>query len=246
MKRIIGKFMRANPALTRPLWRHVFPLTHRPARHAGDDYADRASAFTTIYRENRWQSDESVSGTGSTERATRMLQTALPALLKKNYASTFLDAPCGDFNWMARLDLRGIDYIGGDIVPDLIDDLNKKFGRTDRTFEILDIVDDPLPAADIWLCRHVLFHLSQADIFKVLENFARSEIRYILIDNVDFITNGTDIRSGGFRLVNLRSAPFNLPKPIDRLPNSNPPDPPDYLNLWTREQVATALATAAH
>ena len=241
MKQLIRRMMVRYPDATRPVWRLLFPMIYRPAIYSGDEYQDRELAFGTIFRENRWQSAESISGTGSTIEATSMLTEALPALLARFDAKVFLDAPCGDFNWMQHVRMPGIQYIGGDIVPEIIEGLQQKYATGQRRFQTLDFVSDALPKADIWLCRHVFFHLSEADILKALGNFARSEIRYILVDNVDFIPTGPDIRSGGFRRVNLRSAPFNLPKPLARLANTNPPQAPEYLNLWSREQVADAI-----
>lgn len=241
MKHAIRRLMVRYPDVTRPIWRVLFPVIYRPALYRGEEYADRESAFGTIFRENRWQSGESVSGSGSTVEATSMLTTALPALLARYDANILLDAPCGDFNWMRHVRMPGVRYIGGDIVPEMIESLRQAYQTEDRRFETLDFVDDTLPQADVWLCRHVFFHLSESDIFKALSNFARSNIRYILIDNVDFISTGPDIRSGGFRRVNLRSAPFNLPRPLARLPNSLPPQAPEYLNLWSREQIVHAL-----
>jgi len=34
---------------------------------------------------------------------------------------TLLDAPCGDGNWINKVDLSGITYIGADIVPEIIE-----------------------------------------------------------------------------------------------------------------------------
>lgn len=245
MKQTVQRVMARYPDATRPIWRLLFPVIYKPAIYRGDEYQDRESAFSTIFRENRWQSAESISGSGSTIEATSMLTEALPALLARFDTKVFLDAPCGDFNWMQHVSMPGVRYIGGDIVPEIVEGLRQKYATDLRGFQTLDFVSDALPAADIWLCRHVFFHLSEADIFKALTNFALSQIRYILVDNVDFIPTGADIRSGGFRRVNLRLPPFNLPKPLARLANTNPPQAPEYLNLWSRQQVAAALGLSA-
>ena len=74
----------------------------------------------------------------------------------------FLDAPCGDFNWMQHVELpEETLYIGGDIVGRLIEDLQQAHGNPTRSFRKLDIVEGPLPKADLWLCRDVLFHLPE-------------------------------------------------------------------------------------
>ncbi len=41
-------------------------------------------------------------------------------------------------------------------------------------------MEGPLPKADLWLCRDVLFHLPNKDVITVLANFANSEIPYLL------------------------------------------------------------------
>lgn len=236
--------LRSAPSVFAPLWRRVYPLFRRDERWAGSEYAgDRSDTFTTIYRENRWGDAESVSGSGSTLANTRMVQSALDKAFRATAARSLLDAPCGDFNWMAGIRLPpGTAYIGGEIVSELVDKLQLDHGSASRRFVSLDIVSDPLPKADLWLCRHVLMHLAHADILKVLANFASSGVGYILVDNYDFVADNRDITTGGYRHVNLRRPPFNLSKPIATYPNSVPPEAPDYLSLWSREQVAAALA----
>lgn len=37
-------------------------------------------------------------------------------MLKKYSIKSILDIPCGDFSWMKKIELDGIEYIGADIV----------------------------------------------------------------------------------------------------------------------------------
>src|SRR3954471_18881233 len=76
--------------------------------------------FTTYYRENVWINDESVSGDGSTLEYTKNLRQELPLLFETLQINSILDAPCGDFNWFREVSRGPISYVGGDIVPDLI------------------------------------------------------------------------------------------------------------------------------
>ena len=76
---------------------------------------------------------------------------------------------------------EGMHYIGADIVPELIAVLAKKYSdRAGHEFRVIDIVHDALPSADLWLCRAVLIHLSNADGLAVLRNFVASDIPYLL------------------------------------------------------------------
>lgn len=242
-KTLAKRALQAAPRLFGPLWRRAYPLFRKNERWAGAEYTgDRSETFTKIYRENRWGNDESVSGSGSTLANTRMVQAALDKAFRATAARSLLDAPCGDFNWMSGIRLPDTTtYIGGEIVAELVDALERDHGSPTRKFIRLDIVSDRLPAADLWLCRHVLMHLANEDVLKVLTNFVRSEISYILVDNYDFMRTNHDIRTGGYRYINLRRPPFNLPRPLAAYPNSVPPEAPDYLTLWSRAQVAQAL-----
>ncbi|MDR1323847.1 MAG: class I SAM-dependent methyltransferase, partial [Candidatus Margulisbacteria bacterium] len=65
-----------------------------------------------------WDSKESRSGGGSEVDATKTIRKTLPKLWKKYKIKTFLDVPCGDYNWMKEIDKSTITYIGGDIVQE--------------------------------------------------------------------------------------------------------------------------------
>jgi hypothetical protein len=235
--------MRSSPAIANPLWALVYPyVIRRNATYFGAEYKDRGSAFEQIYEENRWLSCESRSGRGSTLDYTRPLRKALAKYLKTLNVKVFLDAPCGDFNWMQHVELpEGALYIGGDIVARLIQDLQQAYGGPAHSFRKLDIVEDPLPKADLWLCRDVLFHLPNHEVITVLESFANSDIPLLLTTTYGFPKRNEDVRPGGFRFINLQLPPFRLPRPLTRIRDFVAPEPPRYLGLWSREQVKWAL-----
>lgn len=237
---VVSAAARAFPAPTASLWRAVYPYINRATSYPGEEYADRMSAFSTIYRENRWGSEESRSGAGSTLSYTQPLRAALPDLVRRYGVKTLLDAPCGDFHWMQHVDLPAA-YIGGDLVPDLVDDVRRRHERPGRSFQTLDIVSDPLPAADLWLCRDVLIHLPNADALRVLRRAAEADIGYFLSTTYAFARQNDDIRPGGWRFINLEAAPFNLPPPLEYVQDFVPPEPPRALGLWSREQLRAAV-----
>jgi hypothetical protein len=237
--------MRRNPAIANPLWSLAYPyVIRRDGTYFGSEYTDRGSAFQQIYEENRWLSCESRSGHGSTLAYTRPLRRSLAKYLEKLHVKVFLDAPCGDFNWMQHVKLpEGTAYIGGDIVAPLVEELQRSYGGPRHTFHRLDIVEGPLPQADLWLCRDVLFHLSNEEIGTVLENFVNSEIPYLLTTTYSFPRRNEDVRAGGFRFINLQLPPFLLPRPLARITDFVAPEPPRHLGLWSQEQVRAALAS---
>jgi hypothetical protein len=246
MKLLIKRLMRSCPAIFNPLWSLTYTwVIHRDEKYLGDEYTDRLEAFRTIYRENRWASSESVSGRGSTLAYTAALRKSLTRCLSKLKVETFLDAPCGDFNWMQYVTLPpGTRYIGGDIISELVDTLQRAHGGERYSFHTIDIVKDPLPAADLWLCRDVLFHLPNKDIEAVLTNFANSRVSFFLTTTYYFPKRNLDVKAGGFRFINLRRPPFGLPKPLLRIRDFVAPEPPRYLGLWSRQQIWAGLCAA--
>ncbi len=101
--------------------------------------------FRHIYDTNHWSEAESVSGPGSTLEETDPIRRELPALLGDLGATSLLDLPCGDFHWMQNIDLAGIDYIGGDVVGELVERNQAQQARDGVRFCKLDLVHDTLP-----------------------------------------------------------------------------------------------------
>ncbi|NJK64480.1 MAG: FkbM family methyltransferase [Synechococcaceae cyanobacterium SM2_3_1] len=86
--------------------------------------------FTNIYKNNNWQSAESVSGTGSSLLATEVIRKELPILLKELNIQTIIDIPCGDFHWMSQIVLDIEQYFGFDIVKEIINTNHKKYANS--------------------------------------------------------------------------------------------------------------------
>jgi hypothetical protein len=134
--------------------------------------------------------------------------------LKAFGVKRLLDLPCGDFNWMQHVEVAGCAYTGGEIVRELVEDNTAKYGREDRRFCQLDIMKDPLPPADLLLCRDCLIHLSFRDANAAIANIAEAEITYLLTTTYPLIRRNTNIVTVDFRAINLQLPPFRFPKPI--------------------------------
>ena len=172
--------------------------------------------FMRIYKTNAWGGEESISGQGSSLEQTVVLRNILPSLLSSLEVNTMLDAPCGDHFWMKYVSLD-LDYIGVDIVPEIVVQNRRKYGRPRKTFLLRDITKDRLPRADCILCRDCLDHLSFADAFRALQNFKRSGAKYLLATTYTDRSRNDDIVSGEWRPTNLVLAPFSFPTPIQSI-----------------------------
>jgi hypothetical protein len=203
--------------------------------------------FTEIYLNNSWHGTDSCSGTGSDLFQTRVIARAIPAVCRDLGVRTMLDIPCGDFFWMSRVDLRGIDYTGADIVDDLVSRNSANFRRNGVRFRRLDVISDPLPTVDLVFCRDCLVHLSYADVFAALHNICRSESTYLLTTTFPRRTDNRDIIMGDWRPLNLERAPFLMPPPLSII-NEQCTEGDGYfddksLGLWRIADVERALTS---
>jgi hypothetical protein len=169
--------------------------------------------FSGIHRDNAWAGDESVSGPGSSREATANVRRELPKLLGELGVHTLLDAPCGDFHWLAGVDLPVERYHGVDVVAAVIAANRERYGSDRRAFAHLDLLRDPLPRADLILCRDCLVHFSFRDIERALAAFLRSGATYLLTTTFP-LTENRDIVTGEWRPINLETTPFRFPPPL--------------------------------
>lgn len=204
--------------------------------------------FTEIYQGNNWGSSESVSGPGSELYRTRHLQRELPYLLDEFNIRSMLDLPCGDFNWMQHVDLSRVDYIGADIVPQLVERNREKFGQAGRQFVQLDLINTPLPRADAVFCRDCLVHLPLQGIFSALKNICDSGALYLLTSSYSFRgfdANG-EIALGEWRRLNLELGPFHFPAPsryiIEGTDESEGRLSDKVIGVWPIDQIKKRLA----
>lgn len=175
---------------------------------------DTEETFREIYRSNHWSGNKSVSGQGSDDEQTREISIQIPSLINELGVKHFLDVPCGDFNWFSKMDVDLDSYTGGDIISEIVEKNNVQYKTDSRSFIKLDLIQDPLPAADMLFCRDCLVHLSYQDIKKVLENIKRSDIEYLLTTTFPESDQNMDITTGDWRIINLEKAPFHFPKPL--------------------------------
>ncbi|MDD2287074.1 MAG: class I SAM-dependent methyltransferase [Paludibacter sp.] len=166
--------------------------------------------FTRIYQDNLWNSPESKSGTGSELKQTARLIKGLNDLIHQFNIRSILDVPCGDFNWMNQVNLNGIDYIGGDIVWQIVQENKQNYNHS---FKVLDLVNSVLPTADLLICRDCLVHFSYSHIQLSIDNISRSGCKYLLTTTFPSHCNW-NINTGEWRPINLQAVPFNFPDPI--------------------------------
>jgi len=175
--------------------------------------------FAGVFQENAFGGEISLSGRGSDLDQTKQIQLELPNLFREFSIASVVDIPCGDQNWIAKVELGNIEYVGADIVPELIAKNNRLHATKTRSFIELDITQEVPPRADLILCRDLLVHLNTREIRKALHNIKRSGSDYLLTTTFteDRVYKNLPLftRSVAWRPINLQSAPFSFPKPSE-------------------------------
>ncbi len=167
-----------------------------------------------------------MSGPGSRIGVTKSLRKSLEYLIKLFNIKTLIDAPCGDMNWISQMDFQGINYLGFDIVGELVEKNQKKFENySNITVEKKDILNEPIPCSDLILCRDLIIHFPIESIYSLIRNFILSESKYLLITqhvilDPKFILN-KQIEFGKFSYRNLTKPPFNFPNPLFLIPEDS-------------------------
>lgn len=191
--------------------------------------------WSDFYERNRWRGRESRSGRGSDRDQTKIIERAIPAVVKETGAKTVLDLPCGDFNWMQGIEFpEGVEYSGADVVPGVIA-ANRQISKGAVIFFWHDIVEDPLPprGADLIICRDLLGHLSWEQAHQAIKHL-KGGAEWLLTTTYPGATN-VPIKPGGWYGINLRAEPFNFGPPVALIHEHSTigSDREKHLGLWS-------------
>lgn len=201
--------------------------------------------FTRYFKRNKWGDPDSRSGKGSNLAATADLRPQLPPLFADLGVTSVLDVPCGDFFWMSHVDLAGIDYLGGDIVPDLIAANQAAHAAPNRRFAVIDLIKGPIPKTDLVFVRDCLVHLSHAHVLAALQNIRASGSTYLLTTLYPATLVNDDIVTGQWRALDLTKAPFNLPAPLRMIDEGAAAErgqgPGKMLGLWRLADLGAVI-----
>ncbi|KAK9839539.1 hypothetical protein WJX81_008282 [Elliptochloris bilobata] len=110
----------------------------------------------------------------------------------------------------------GFRYHGLDVVRSVVADNQRRFAQQQTwAFELADITQGPLPSGyELILCRDALQHLPFSAVIAALENFARSDTRYLLVGSYMRLGGNKNIAAGQAFDIDLMQAPFGLDAPL--------------------------------
>jgi hypothetical protein len=131
------------------------------------------------------------SGSGSDPYFTIEYRCFLDKFLRMNDIRSVVDVGCGDWSFSRLLDLRGISYLGLDVVPNIVAKNNRAFGSDTCKFEVMPESPALVPGADLLVPKFK---------FALLTNSFRKH----------GAAHNVDINLGEFRCLDLTAPPFSL------------------------------------
>lgn len=167
-----------------------------------------SDVFQEIYRNSEWGRG---SGPGSSPSNTIEYRAFLERFIRANAVKKVTDLGCGDWQFSHLIDWSAVEYLGLDLVAEVVDANSKRFSAKNIRFDEFRDIDD-LPAGDLLIAKEVLQHLPNSMIIEYLV-VIKTKYRFALLTNSTeprALAN-QDISIGGFRPLRLQDTPFNVP-----------------------------------
>lgn len=164
------------------------------------DRTERQERFARLYAKGGWSGLG--SGPGSEVRQAGPFLKALATLVRTFEPRSILDVGCGQGLALHALsDFTG-DYVGIDLVPELIEENRQRFPAANVDFRVFDLVDGRGEQRfDLVVIKDVLQHLSRASAQALMANTARMSAMVFLVNDSSCGkgTEAKDIEDGAYR-----------------------------------------------
>lgn len=173
---------------------------------------------------------------GDVYRHSGKLVEELPRLFKELDIKTFIDVGCSDYYFQQTVDWSGVDYLGLDIVQDMVDENKKNYPGVN--FDCKNPIIDPLPKSDMIFIRNVLLHTSLKECQRIIENVKASGSRYLMASTVRDLEVNNETSHIWVVRRNLQLAPFNFPEPLEWIGEMKKDENPgwhgknNYMGVW--------------
>lgn len=167
--------------------------------------------FSDVYERDLWNGG---SGPGSAPENSEVYRRFLQEFLDGfDYPVKVVDLGCGDWRIGELMDWSGVDYVGVDVVPEVIEANQRRDTPDNVSFECLDALTEELPGGDVLIVKDVLQHWPNADVLRLLDA-AEERFTFTMVTN-DVSSKShpakvnSDIALGDWRPIDIERAPFD-------------------------------------
>jgi len=121
-----------------------------------------------------------------------------------------VDLGCGDWQFSNKINWNDVDYLGLDCVEHIVSRNQQMYGSSNIKFVLNDCAVEPLPKADLLICKDCLQHLDIKTVKKIVGQFKNFKYCLITNDIHDKKITNKDIKNGEYRCLDLTRKPFSL------------------------------------
>ena len=183
---------------------------------------------------NAWKGGlpETICGSGSTIRNSSIIIEGLNKMINNYDIKSIADLGCGDFNWMKKVNLSSIDYIGYDWFIKNNADI---YGSENITFAEGNIADIDIRKSDLVICKDVMIHMDNDHALAILNNIKRSKPKYLFVTTFNICSNDKRDLNSNFAPLNIELKPFYIMGLLYRISLAMPDYPPNdekYFNFY--------------
>ena len=162
---------------------------------------------------------------------TKNIRVQLVKIIKELKIQRVLDLSCGDWHWMKEIKDELPNYIGIDVVNEMIEVNKSQYESNNIQFKKGDMFDELKKLSnrdvDLIICRQTLEHLPSDYVEQVLTEIKRVS-KYALITSVNTTTSNETITMDGYysRPINLDESPYVeiIGKAVNRIWDSMMPE----------------------
>lgn len=204
---------------------------------------DEQGCWNELYKQEKGKNDDNKSiwlPNDDINKYSGLTEYFLDMLFDDLNIKTFVDVGCSDVIWQSKLKWGKVDYLGLDIVKDIVEDNTKKHPH--MSFKHSNLIEDPCPKADMICVRNVFLHNSIDSCKKILKNIKESGSKYLLASTDFTLDKNLDTVCIWATRRNLDIEPFNLSHPIAYFPEilpsvKKPKAPNNYLGLYYIDRI---------
>ena len=168
--------------------------------------------WNELYNIKKQQGHPALWAAGNAVQNAKNIIQEMPRIFKKYRIKTMFDIGCGNVAWMREANFTGVQYTGGDIVNDLVEE--NKMNFPDLAFMHFNIVEQIPKRYDLLFLRSVFIHLEIKDVLAAIRNIKQSGSKYIILNSHIGVEDNKETSCLMLKKRDFMKPPFGLPKPL--------------------------------